>query len=73
MVGSTCLWLIAGYITWIWNGCKAYMPFISDFDLKFLLPFDNMVGFIFSDNVAFNLILFGSIFFLATIEFGSAC
>ena len=33
MVGSTCLWLIAGYVTWIWNGCKAYMPFISDFDL----------------------------------------
>lgn len=32
-VGFTTLWLAAGYITWIMNGCKAYMPFISDFDL----------------------------------------
>ncbi|MCH1422291.1 MAG: Frag1/DRAM/Sfk1 family protein [Candidatus Poseidoniaceae archaeon] len=29
----TTLWLAAGYITWVMNGCKAYMPFISDFDL----------------------------------------
>ena len=32
-VGFTTLWLAAGYITWVMNGCKAYMPFISDFDL----------------------------------------
>lgn len=33
MVSFTLAWLIAGYATWVWNGCKAYMPFISDFDL----------------------------------------
>lgn len=31
--GVTLTWLILCYITWISNGCKAYMPFISDFDL----------------------------------------
>ncbi|MBT60108.1 MAG: hypothetical protein CMA63_00965 [Euryarchaeota archaeon] len=33
MVVFTMVWLIAGYATWLMNGCKAYMPFISDFDL----------------------------------------
>lgn len=32
-VGFSLLWIGAGYLTWIQNGCKAYMPFISDFDL----------------------------------------
>ena len=31
--GVTLTWLILCYLTWIGNGCKAYMPFISDFDL----------------------------------------
>ena len=32
-VGFSFLWIAAGYFTWILNGCKAYMPFISDFHL----------------------------------------
>ncbi len=31
--GVTLTWLILCYLTWVGNGCKAYMPFISDFDL----------------------------------------
>jgi hypothetical protein len=31
--GITLTWLILCYLTWVGNGCKAFMPFISDFDL----------------------------------------
>lgn len=33
MVGATSLWLVLGYATWIMNGCRAWLPYISDFDL----------------------------------------
>ena len=31
--GITLSWIILCYLAWILSGCKAYMPFISDFDL----------------------------------------
>ena len=33
MVGATSLWLCLGYGTWLMNGCRAWLPYISDFDL----------------------------------------
>ena len=33
MVSVTSAWLVLGYATWIMNGCRAWLPYISDFDL----------------------------------------
>ena len=33
MVSATTFWLVLGYATWIMNGCRAWLPYISDFDL----------------------------------------
>lgn len=33
MIGATSLWLVLGYATWLMNGCRAWLPYISDFDL----------------------------------------
>ena len=32
--GITLGWMILCYIAWVASGCKPFMPFISDFDLK---------------------------------------
>ena len=33
MVISTTTWILLGYGTWLMNGCRAWLPYISDFDL----------------------------------------
>ena len=33
MVISTTAWILLGYGTWLMNGCRAWLPYISDFDL----------------------------------------